>query len=81
MAAKTNPIIEALMSAAAGPNKSQNRVDQLFGDQPDVLEAIIVARRDKKLTFAQISKILAAGSKEYISAGSVSGWCAKQGVD
>jgi hypothetical protein len=81
MAAKTNPIIEALMAAAAEPNKSQSKVDQFFGDQPDVLEAIVVARRDKKLTFAQIAKILSKASGQYISGGSVSGWLSKRGID
>lgn len=81
MPAKSDPLAVALDLVERGRNGgTEGRVVALFGDRPDVLDAIRRARLDRKLSYAQIAKVLSADG-EPISEGAVKSWLSRQGID
>lgn len=78
---KTDPLAIALDLAERGRSGGpEGRVVALFGDRPDVLDAIRRARTDRKLSYAQIAKVLSADG-EPLSEGAVKSWLTRQGID
>lgn len=55
------------------------RVDELFGDRPDILDAIRVARSERKVSFQFIADILSKEG-ETVSGTAVQNWLRGQGV-
>jgi hypothetical protein len=55
------------------------KVDVLYGDRPEVLDAIRSARRDKHLSFEQIAEALSSGGAS-ITDGAVSKWLKREGI-
>jgi hypothetical protein len=81
MPKKVDPLAQALDGAAKGTaGGATQKVLQLFGDRPEALQSILRARSEKKLSWAQISKIIVATENVYISPGALQNWCLKQGV-
>lgn len=56
------------------------RVHKEFGDRPEVLESILVARRDRGLSFRLIAEVLSEGLDDPISSTAVQNWCRELGV-
>lgn len=56
------------------------KVDLLFEDRPEVKDSIIRARRDQKLSFSEISRVLNLDPAVEISDGAVKSWLTKKGV-
>lgn len=73
--------LAAALDAVAEPGVGGKglKVLVLFGDRPDVLEAIIRARRDRRLSFAQIATVLSDEGKS-VSSAAVAKWLAAEGV-
>ena len=69
----TNPLVDELRSAADA--RQMNRVERFFGDQPDVLDAIVEAHA-KGAGYRAIAEILQrhAPEGEKITRHSVEGW-------
>lgn len=80
MSKTTDPLASVLLAARPEGNTQVGRVVQLFGHRPDVLKAIIVARRDNRLGWAQIAKVLSTDGT-VVRPDTVKSWCATQGVD
>lgn len=79
-AKKSDPLAVALdMIERGATGGTQGKIVALFGDRPDVLDAIVRARRDRKLSYQQIAKVLSADG-EPISAGAVQSWLSRQGI-
>ena len=59
-----------------------NKVEAYFGDQPDVLNAIIRARKERKLSYGQIARTLSKHipKDEVIKDSAVKNWLEKKGV-
>jgi DNA-directed RNA polymerase specialized sigma24 family protein len=55
------------------------KLEELFGDRPDILEAVIVARAERKLSYQSIADVLGREG-EYISPTAVQNWLRAQGV-
>jgi hypothetical protein len=55
------------------------KLEELFGDRPDILEAIIAARVERKLSYQTIADVIARNG-QYISPTAVQNWLRTQGV-
>lgn len=79
---KSDPLAAAL-DAAHDEHRHTNRskIEILFGERPEVLDSIRRARRERKLSYAQIARVLTRESGTRITDGVVSGWLATQGID
>lgn len=55
------------------------KIVEVFGDQPDVLDAIVQARVERGLSFRVISQVLSKGEHE-ISEGAVQNYLRSRGV-
>lgn len=76
-----NSLAAGLDAIARGPGGgTQPKVLQLFGDQPDVLDAIERARRDRHLSYAAIAKYFRSQGHE-IGEGSIKKWLDSRGID
>lgn len=75
---KTDSLAEKL-NATAGPAKLTG-VERIFGDRPEVLEAIKSARRDRKLSYQTIATTLSTEADISISDGAVRNWLSKNGI-
>jgi len=76
--ATNKTVINALNTLTPRSGGNVTRVDQLFGDQPDVLDAIIDARK-RRCSFRQISMTLSTPT-ETISPGAIQSWLAARGI-
>lgn len=56
------------------------RVHELFGDRPEVIEAIIRARRDRKLSYGHIAETLNRDPDIHISEGAVKSFLKREGI-
>lgn len=63
-----------------GHTGKKTRIEMLYGDRPDVLDAIRRARAERRLSFRQISQVLSSEG-ESISEGSVQKWLRSQGIE
>jgi len=72
-------LIASLESLEPRGNRNVHRIVVLFGDQPEVLDAIRQARA-RKCSFGQIAKALSTPST-IVSAHAVQNWLAAQGID
>lgn len=78
---KPDPLAAALDAVAEPTNGgTTSRVEFLFGNRPDVLASIERARRDRKLSYRQIAKVLSADGAS-ISEGAIQGWLNKRGIN
>ena len=78
--AKHNGLVAGLDQIEKGASGGTTpKIVQLFGDQPDVLEAIRRARRDRHLSYAQIALYLSQNGYE-IKEGAVKNWLTSQGI-
>lgn len=59
---------------------SKSRVMFLYGDRPEVLDAIRRARLERKLSFSQIARVLSSEGNK-ISDGAVQTWLRSQGIE
>jgi non-ribosomal peptide synthetase component E (peptide arylation enzyme) len=76
--AKSDDLADALLNYVPEHRQHMTKIDQLFGDRPEVLEAIAVAYRDKKLSARSIADILS--TEQPIGKNSVENWLKKQGL-
>lgn len=82
---EADPLAEAIASASGSGGKAL-KVDVVFGDRPEVLDAVRAARRRKPpVSYRTLGRMLTAGSKTddnpdgtLISEGAVYNWCALQ---
>jgi hypothetical protein len=73
-------IVTELMNADAAPRPGVKlRIDVLYGDQPDVQDAIRIARLEKRLSYRRIADVLSRGD-EQISPNAVQNWLRAQGI-
>lgn len=72
-------VAAALNSLVPTMNSSIHKIVMLFGDQPDVLEAIREARR-RRCSYAQIAKTLSSPDAA-VSESAVKSWLQAQGID
>jgi hypothetical protein len=75
-----NPLAAGLTALAPSRGGIRMRVIQLWGDEPEVLEAIRIARRDNGLSYAAIAKYLTAKSGHHITANPVQKWLNEEGI-
>lgn len=76
---KPDPIVAALEAASNRPYGSQSKIDLLYGDRPEILEAIKSARVDKGLSTRVIADTLSQQGVP-ISRNAVEAWLKKQGI-
>jgi hypothetical protein len=74
-----NALLSALESLRPMTSNNTPKVIVLFGDQPEVLEAIKAARL-RKCSYAQIAKTLSTPEAP-ISETAIKSWLAMQGID
>jgi hypothetical protein len=81
MTKKPHPLAAGLDEVVpSGAGGAGLRIVNLFGDQPEVLDAIRRARRDRKLSFAAIAKFLTVNGDHPVSSAAVQTWLAKEGI-
>lgn len=71
-------LVSELLSAGRGTGGAPHKIETLFGDQPDVLDAIRTARLNGA-SIGEIARILSERG-EVISEGAVRNWLRSQGV-
>lgn len=78
---KPDPLAAALdaISAPTGGGV-QGRIVQLFSDRPEVLDAIARARRERKLSYAQIARALSRDGNT-VGPAAVQTWLDRQGIE
>jgi hypothetical protein len=76
-----NPLAAGLDDLAAPRGGVGMRVITLFGDQPEVLDAIRRARRDRRLSYSAIANYLSANSGHRITANPVQKWLNSEGIE
>ena len=76
--ANTKAVINALNTLNPLTSGNGSKVDHLFGNQPDVLEAIVDARK-RRCSFRQIA-IALSNDDTKVSAGAVQNWLAARGI-
>jgi hypothetical protein len=81
MSTKTDPLAEALDAMTTGTALgARSKIDVYFGDRPQVIDAIIRARVERKLSFKQIALKLSEDPNVSLTEGSVSAWLNKRGI-
>jgi ribosome-binding protein aMBF1 (putative translation factor) len=77
---QTDPLVAAL-DAVAGRRTGglPLKIDALYGERPEVLDAIRSARRDKHLSYEQIAEALSTAG-DSITDGAVSKWLKREGI-
>lgn len=60
-------------------NQSVGKIEKLFGERPQVLDSIVRARVDRKLSFQHISDLLSSEG-ESVSPESVKNWLRKKNI-
>ena len=81
MAVTKDPLAEALSKATKKPPASRKmRVEELYGDRPAVIEAIVSMRRDRGMSIQEISDHLQALDGEYISTGALRTYLQRRGA-
>lgn len=80
MATKKDPLASALDEALPIGTPKTSKVDQYFADRPEVLESIIKARTERKLSYKQIAKVLSSEDGVQIGEGSVKNWLQAKGI-
>lgn len=71
---------ELLTIDPANGGGQQMRIPMLFGDRPEVLDAIRAARRDRKASWQAISDLLSRHGHR-ISATAVRNWLVSEGIE
>jgi hypothetical protein len=74
----TKTVINALNTLNPGNGGIGSKVDHLFGDKPDILDAIIDARK-RRCSFKQIAMALST-DEHTLSAGAVQNWLTAKGI-
>lgn len=80
LAARPDPLAEALNAATRGTAGVKQRITTLFGDRPDVLESITTARK-RGVSCAEISKIIKRFENEQVSVGAIKTYLHSVGVE
>jgi len=73
----TDALAKKLSEATPARSGHKLRIEELFGDRPDVLEAIIAARK-RGLSSRVIADVLSAEG-EKVADGAVTNWLRSQG--
>lgn len=73
-----DPFAAAMLAAPPKKTGAPGKILALWGDRPEVLEAIRSLRRDQGRSFAQIADLLAAEHK--VNASTVQTWLKGQGI-
>jgi hypothetical protein len=68
-----------LLTAAKKKDGRHMKVLEIFGDSPEVLEAIKTARRDRRLSYRLISEVLSQNGT-MVSEGAVQNYLRSQGI-
>jgi ribosome-binding protein aMBF1 (putative translation factor) len=68
-----------LLTASKKKDGRGMKVLEIFGDSPDVLEAIKTARRDRRLSYRSIAEVLNK-SGVVVSEGAVQNYLRSQGI-
>lgn len=76
---KVDPIAEALNQAVGAAPK--NKIEHFFGDRPQVLDSIVTARKERKLSYRQIAVILSKDPNVSIHEGTVKLWLDRKGIE
>lgn len=71
---------DLLAIAPADGGGQQMRIPMLFGDRPDILDAIRSARRDRKASWQSIADLLSRHGHR-ISATAVRNWLVSEGIE
>lgn len=79
MPKNSDPIAEELLSTQK--YQKQTSIDMYYKDRPAVLESIVKARVENKLSFRDIAVILSRPDDFSISPGSVKLWLQKRGIE
>jgi hypothetical protein len=66
-------IVDALLSAESGQGGRNFRLQELFGDQPEVLDAVRTLRA-RGVSYRSIGKKIAEVTGHYVSPNSVQNW-------
>jgi hypothetical protein len=75
----TNPLLDKLQQIGPLPAGSGPKIVRLFADQPEVLEAIIEARK-RRCSFAQIAKAITT-PENLVSDNAVKTFLTSRGID
>lgn len=77
-----DPLAAALDSLPLAENRggATHKIDDYFGERPDVLEAIKRARRDNRHGYQKIADMLSTEGRT-LSDKAVKGWLKTQGID
>jgi hypothetical protein len=75
-----NPLAAGLTALTPTRGGVKLRVLELWGDEPEVLEAIRVARRDNGLSYNAIARYLTSKSGHHITANPVQKWLNEEGI-
>jgi hypothetical protein len=77
-----DPIVAALDSALPTAGGQRPKLLVLYGDRPEVLEAVVRARTSRGLSYEAIAKVLTknAPEGESVSAGAVKKWLDAQSI-
>jgi hypothetical protein len=66
-------IVDALLTAESGKDGREFRVLELFGDQPEILDAVRTLRA-RGVSYRSISKKITEVTGHYVSANGVQNW-------
>lgn len=78
---ETDPLADALGQVERGRSGGRElKVIQEYGDRPQVIEAIVAMRRDRKLSCDDISAKIYELDGTYISSGALRTFLLKRGV-
>lgn len=80
MPTKTDPTADGLLGLTRRTGGHRLKVDALFGDRPELLEAIRTARRDNGVAAEHIAEFLTAREGVHISGAAVAKWLTAQGI-
>ena len=69
----TNPIADQLLTAESGQGGRRFRMLELFGDQPDVLDAVRTLRK-RGVSWRSISKKIHEVTGHYVAPNAIMNW-------
>lgn len=72
-------LVAQLEAARPLDNGRRLLLDDMFGNEPEVLEAVKTARRDRGLSYRVIAEVLSKRG-EQVSQGAVQNWLRAQGI-
>lgn len=78
----TTEALIAALSEAPAVVQSKNKLEIHYAEHPEVLEAIRVARRDKRLSYTRIAELIAEFDPDAaIASSTLNAWLRKQGIN